>query len=80
MATHDIPGANPGSLISKVVKNHDIAQKIRLSNNVQADALDHFKDRYIKAKDPLDDPFWKEYEQHQQAQLDKLGSLIQVYQ
>ena len=62
---HDIPGTAPGTLISKVVKNHDIAEKMRLSHKVQADTLDMFKDQY-RPKDPLQDPFWKEHQYQQQ--------------
>lgn len=53
MTTHDIPGALPGTLQSKVVKNYELAQKLRKTgspddgNRKQSeDTLDQFKREY----------------------------------
>lgn len=57
MCIQDIPGAGTGTIISKAVKNHDLAQKIRrdttaprpripqydYNKNQEGDSLDRFK-------------------------------------
>ena len=76
MNVQDIPGATPGSLKSKVLRNHEMAEKIRLAHTVQPDSLDRFRVQYQKVKDPLEDPFWKDY-QGQQQKLD-FGRQVQT--
>jgi len=42
LTTEDIPGAKPGTLQSKTVKNHDLANKIRQGKAIE-DSLDKFQ-------------------------------------
>lgn len=54
MTTHDIPGATPGTLQSKVVKNYELAQKLRktssqdeaIKQRQSEDSLDQFRREY----------------------------------